>query len=489
MFKAGNNNYYYDTGTNKILSCDIDVFNLLNDIYLYGVEKGCKKQIAEQGEFKFNKAVNNIFDAVEKEKVLLVTGKMVKFNKGRHFTGVESLLRDRMDQIILEVTDSCNFRCKYCVYSEYNAKQRSHGKNFMSLNDAQRAVDYLVSHSTKNNRIAVSFYGGEPLLNFEVIKHTVNYIKTQSLSLNVHYSITTNGSLLNEKIIDFLFSNNFSVLVSIDGPEEAHNSNRIDVYGKPTYSKVIANLKKLYDKYDGKRNLLGISMVYAPPYSENKLNAILSLWNDNPWFNKLNGSINITYPGSETLSNKIYDNKDLLEDKTLTDWCEEIYIDNYIKDKTQPKLIKSIIDKKLGVMLKREQYSEPDPGIYLNGNCIPGQRKVYVNVKGELHVCEKVQGSPSIGNLDQGIDLNIINNIYVNEYASKGIKYCQYCWANKMCSICYASAYKGGNIDMNNKNRMCYDARNNAERQLKLFSYLLEINPKGLNYLADYETN
>lgn len=119
-------------------------------------------------------------------------------------------------QLMLEATSACNFRCKYCTYSEHYDRTRLHGSEMMSFYVAKKAIDYYfenfksVLNRNPQRKPIINFYGGEPLLNFELIEKCVTYIKKyykEYLHENFYY-ITTNRLLLTEKIQDFFMKMN-----------------------------------------------------------------------------------------------------------------------------------------------------------------------------------------------------------------------------------------------------------------------------------------
>ena len=150
-----------------------------------------------------------------------------------------------LKSLILTVTEDCNLRCKYCAYSGNYVYRREHSKKYMSFEVAKKAIDYYfsqVNQGIKYNpfkKVLVTFYGGEPLLNFNLIKKCVSYINTNYDNIDLDYSITTNGTLLSEKIIQWLLEHDFYLHISLDGPEEEHDRCRVYENGKGTFNDVM----------------------------------------------------------------------------------------------------------------------------------------------------------------------------------------------------------------------------------------------------------
>lgn len=102
-------------------------------------------------------------------------------------------------QLILQVTQSCNFRCKYCIYSETSsARQRHHSAKHMSWDMAKKAVDFLWEHSIDSRVVSISFYGGEPLLQFPLVQKVIQYSRARFVGKKLTFNMTTNGTLLTD---------------------------------------------------------------------------------------------------------------------------------------------------------------------------------------------------------------------------------------------------------------------------------------------------
>jgi uncharacterized protein len=138
--------------------------------------------------------------------------------------------------ITLFITEKCNLGCKYCY--EKTIKNKEH----MTEEIARKAIDLMVKYSDINNRLYISFFGGEPFLNIKLMKYIIQYCKDINIYGRTSFSVTTNGTIANSDIINFLKSNNINLLVSIDGLEEIQNKNRPFLDGRPTFNNVIKNI-------------------------------------------------------------------------------------------------------------------------------------------------------------------------------------------------------------------------------------------------------
>ncbi len=142
--------------------------------------------------------------------------------------------------LCLNIAHHCNLACRYCF-----AGSPSTPAKLMSLEVAQRAVDYLLTHAGRRRHVEIDFFGGEPLLNLPVIRETVAYAQEQAnqLGKKFGFTITTNGMLLDQPAIDFILQNEINLVLSIDGRPEVHNALRQTKGGKDSHSQVSAAIQ------------------------------------------------------------------------------------------------------------------------------------------------------------------------------------------------------------------------------------------------------
>lgn len=142
-------------------------------------------------------------------------------------------------------TDACNFKCKYCFIEE--AFPKDHKLTYMTPETAKKAIDLFakISKPAKNNRKRVQFYGGEPLLNPELIKFAVKYMREEIRLPDTDISLITNGSLINPDIAEFLKRHQVDTSISLDGPREVNNIGRVYPNGRGTYESAVRGYKTL----------------------------------------------------------------------------------------------------------------------------------------------------------------------------------------------------------------------------------------------------
>ena len=151
---------------------------------------------------------------------------------------IDNNINRTRQQLILSVTEKCNFRCKYCVY--YDEKYTTdYALSNMNFSIAKMAIDEFLSNSKYSDKRCISFYGGEPLMNFDLIKKCVAYINSKKLLSPIDYLITTNGLRINKNIAHFLYKNKFFVNISMDGTKNIHDRYRKLINGANTFDIII----------------------------------------------------------------------------------------------------------------------------------------------------------------------------------------------------------------------------------------------------------
>ena len=356
----------------------------------------------------------------------------------------------------------------------------------MTSETAFRAIDLLADSSKNKEDVAVTFYGGEPILQFPLIRSCVEYsLKKLRQKKHIAFSITTNGTLITQAMAEFFALHGFSLVVSIDGPKDVHDEHRADPSGKGSFDKSILGLKKLFDAYGPDYEKLSLSMVFAPPYSIEKMDKICQLWAEIKWLPK-SIRVSITYPmGYIEKGNEPYEEERQF-DTSLLSWVNKEFIDAYKNGNRSFPIAAHAVEKKLTQIFRRPIYEKSSDKFNLNACCIPGGRKLFVSASGELQICERILDSPVLGDVDNGINFEIIKRVYFDEYAKLSYTTCSKCWAGRLCNICYMHAYRNKRFDSEMKARNCESARHMVENSLKLYCSLLEINDKGLDYLEDY---
>jgi uncharacterized protein len=481
LFKTNIKNYLYDTGTNTVFACDEIEFCLLDNLFKYGTEESLKKVASLYPPSKIFVALNTLGDLIEKKNILM-SRTPVRFG-GSQFDNLEYSVSNSLGMIQLEVTERCNLRCAYCLYGDQYKYKRNHGTRDMDYDLARKAIDHLAVSSGNNQDVAVTFYGGEPLLRVPFVKACVAYARTRLRDKEPKFSVTTNATLIDKETARYLASEEINVHVSIDGPEEIHNQYRVNTRDVGSFKWTISGLKNLIDAYGQRCRHITLSMVYSPPFSRDRIERVAGLWDQYKWLPRDIG-ISITY--AQGFSPPGIDHGER-PDNSLFAWARDDYIEHYRVGKLPHPISSSIINKELVRIVQRPEYSTPVQNYYLNGCCLPGARKQFVSVDGKILLCERVESGFSIGNIQDGMDIDAIKKIYVNEYSEKSIESCSRCWALQLCAICYVHAFSDSKFDLIKKERNCNLMRKRILDFLTLFCELLEIDGSGLDFLTNWK--
>ena len=356
--------------------------------------------------------------------------------------------------MFLQVTQSCNLTCIYCPFATNSNTDisRHHSNSHMSLKTAKQAVDFLFKRSGDVDWVNIGFYGGEPLLNVDLMKGTVNYAKEKFDGKRINFFVTTNATLLNDEIIEFLFQNRFIITFSLDGPKEIHDRHRLRADGTPTYDTVMNNLKKTVDLYgDQASKCLAINMVINPT---DDFDYILE-WINDPVVSSID--ISATLIETSMLTRKFDPNDDYLTKSTYkkaVDYLRALHLVDGLKpnrlfEKNMASLFSDFCS------LKNDSVLLPDNNTP-SGPCVPGYAKIFVSTEGMLYPCEKVNElaeSMIIGSLDDGYDYKKISaqlNI-----ASLTPDKCKNCFAQNHCTICQRQAADGQILSARKKEEYC----------------------------------
>ncbi len=149
--------------------------------------------------------------------------------------------------LCLHVAHTCNLSCEYCFAGE----GKYHGdRALMSLEVGKRAIDFLIENSGNRKNLEVDFFGGEPLMNWEVCKEIVNYARSieKEHNKNFRFTLTTNGVLLDDEVIDFANKEMHNVVLSLDGRKEIHDNLRKTVSGQGSYDVILPKFKHFVEK-------------------------------------------------------------------------------------------------------------------------------------------------------------------------------------------------------------------------------------------------
>ncbi len=328
--------------------------------------------------------------------------------------------------LCLHVAHDCNLRCEYCFADEGDY---STGRSLMNREVALKSVDYLVANSGKRRNIEIDFFGGEPLMNFDVVKAVVAYGREIERKTNkqFYFTMTTNGTLLDEENIEFINANMDNIVISIDGRKRIHDAVRHDVNGGGSYDRIVPLAKKLVDGRKGKSYFIRGTFT----------------------------SKNIDF------SNDVFHLADLGFKEISVEPVVGIGKEFFITDSDVPNILEEY-ERFALQYLQRMLDGKPFRFYHFNldlygGPCLykrivacgAGFEYLAVSPTGDIYPCHQFVGEKDfkMGNVYDGITNHEVSSRFrENNIATK--KECRECWAKLFCSGgCHANAwFTNGNI-------------------------------------------
>lgn len=383
------------------------------------------------------------------------------------------------EQLTLIVTYECNIRCKYCAYSGQYDNYREHTNINMSFEIAKRAVlmyfAYVRRKKLKKPLFVpeISFYGGEPLINFELIRKVVEFVKI-IYDGKVRYNLTTNACLLEQKKMKFFAENEFILSISLNGYKEEHDRLRVYANGKGTYSdamKAIYQLNELYPEYFEKYcYVIGVYDVGTD------LEQVEHFFEQEELLkNKLLLYASVIDYGTNWYDQYKEGEKDRF--KKQIDKIRRTYIENVKKGKKISQIQRTlfgggniqIVNRMMNCSIE-EVTRNLLPNI---GACIPGH-KLAIDPYGIIHACEKVNDKMPFGTVDEGINFVKIAEI-LNQYNDTLGPSCVNCPISRFCSHCYQALLDDqGNFDLSRLKPCSFYIEARREQMIQIYDMLEE---------------
>ena len=323
--------------------------------------------------------------------------------------------------LCLHIAHTCNLNCAYCFASQ----GKYHGdRAVMSFEVGKQALDFLIANSGTRRNLEVDFFGGEPLMNFDVVKQLVAYARSieKEHGKNFRFTLTTNGLLIDDDVIDFANREMSNVVLSLDGRKEIHDRYRVDYAGNGSWERIVPKFQKLVEARGGKGYYMRGTFTHANPDFLKDIQQMLDLG-----FTELSMEPVVCAPG---------DPSELTEDDL------PIVLEQY--------------EKLAELMIERRREGRPftfyhymidltgGPCIYKRiSGCGSGTEYMAVTPWGDLYPCHQFVGEEKflLGNVYDGVT----NAPMQDEFAACNVyarPECRDCWARLYCSGgCAANAY------------------------------------------------
>jgi uncharacterized protein len=459
----------------------IKLFHTPNAGYFLDVNKDEILSVSE-GSFQYLKAVScdkaDGLDMPEelaelKSQGYLTSEPVVKHVQHYYSQFLETFLQRKLLKITLQLTQNCNFRCKYCVYSgQPNSKQRTYSNKRMSWRTAKDAVDFLWNHSVDNSQVNIGFYGGEPLLEFPLLKKVVDYSERRFFSKHLTFSMTTNGTLLTTEIIHFLQDHNFDLLISLDGPKEINDKNRVFADGRGTFDSVtrqIELIKKISPDYAKK---LTICMVIDPMNNFDCINSIFINGAELSELNLAPSIVDYEYVNRKTTYSDDYEWR--YEYQLFLAILSEF---QRFSDKDLSPITKTSISQTINGFTRIAKGAALQEIDIPSGPCIPGQMRLFIDVSGRFFPCERVSEKSAemcIGSTKEGFDIGKANHIL--NVAELTQAECCRCWCFRYCMQCAKTADdENGVLSAATKLEHCEESQASAYARIIEFLMVKEL--------------
>ena len=418
-YKLGGVNIVLD-----VFSCSVHIVDdvAYDMIELY--ETSSKEQITDLILKKYSgevtiEDINDCFSDIEELK-----------SQGKLFTqDTFAPMADKLKQktsgvvkaLCLHVAHTCNLNCSYCFASQ--GKYQG-DRALMSFEVGKRALDFLIENSGTRTNLEVDFFGGEPLMNFDVVKKLVTYAREveKPAGKNFRFTLTTNGVLIDDDVIDYCNKEMSNIVLSLDGRKEVHDRFRVDYQGKGSYDKIVPKFQKFVQARGNKDYYMRGTFTHANPDFLNDIKQMLDLG-----FTELSMEPVVCAPNDPS---------------ALTEEDLQVVFKQY--------------EDLASLMLERRKQGKPftfyhymidlkgGPCIYKRvSGCGSGTEYMAVTPWGDLYPCHQFVGDEKfrLGSVFEGVTNKTIQNEFLacNVYTRPE---CKDCWAKLYCSGgCSANAY------------------------------------------------
>jgi uncharacterized protein len=249
LFKIDEDHYVFDVNQVGFLEVNEIVFKTIS--ILKQKPHNLNELVAALSEY----SERDIRDALSEIEEFQSQGyfKPIDFQRANPYTltDIKNRLTSNLKGLFLNITSKCNLSCSYCILGGDYANHSGLEQKNMTWDTARKAIDFFLSRARKNGVFRVDFFGGEPLLAFPLIKRVINYLKKEFLQRNqeLKFSITSNGTIMNDRMVDFLAEHNVLFQISIDGNKELHNSNRkFKGNNVGSFDTILKNLQLISDR-------------------------------------------------------------------------------------------------------------------------------------------------------------------------------------------------------------------------------------------------
>ena len=421
QYKLGGYNIVLDVCSGSVHAVDEVAYEMIAK-YLDKDKDTLISEMKELYKDRLDISENDLYECYQQITELKDAGKLFADDT---FESMAGTLKEKTSGVVkalcLHVAHTCNLNCSYCFASQGKYKGE---RALMSFEVGKQALDFLVENSGTRHNLEVDFFGGEPLMNFQVVKDLVAYARSieKEKNKNFRFTLTTNGMLIDDEVIEFANRECSNVVLSLDGRKEIHDRYRVDYAGKGSWERIVPKFQKLVEARGGKDYYMRGTFTHANPDFLKDVQTMLDLG-----FREL--SMEPVVSGADDPS-------------ALTKEDMEIVMDQY--------------EKLAELILKHDKEHDPftfyhymidltsGPCIYKRiSGCGSGTEYMAVTPWGDLYPCHQFVGDEKfkLGDVWKGVTNHQIQDKFAscNVYAHPE---CKDCWARLYCSGgCAANAY------------------------------------------------
>lgn len=418
QYKLNGYNIVLDTCSGSIHAVDEVAYDIIAMF-----EEKSKEDIVKEITEKYNDVTEqDVLDCIDDIEELISQNRL--FTKDT-FEPLAGQFKEKSANVVkalcIHIAHTCNLNCSYCFASQ----GKYHGdRAVMSFEVGKRAFDFLIENSGTRRNLEVDFFGGEPLMNWDVVKQLVEYARSieKKYNKNFRFTLTTNGMLIDDDVIDFANREMSNVVLSLDGRREIHDALRVDYNGVGSWDKIVPKFQKLVKARGGKDYYMRGTFTHRNPDFLEDIKTMLDLG-----FTELSMEPVVCAPGDSAALTK--------DDK---------------------KIVMKQYEDLAKLMLERESEGRPftfyhymidltgGPCIYKRiSGCGSGTEYMAVTPWGDLYPCHQFVGEEKykLGDIWNGVK----NKEVQDDFASCNVysrEECRTCWARLYCSGgCAANAY------------------------------------------------
>lgn len=470
------NQYVYDANTQEIAKVSKVLFDIIDDPHLFRTEALRAKWSPRHSISDIDLAVAEILRA--RKQGLFLPSLARSMVPPACDDCIEEMLRTKSGKLLINITHDCNLRCVYCTYSGLYEGHRSHERRTMDIQCGESAIDLLMRRMPESPEHHVSFYGGEPTLEFDLVAHIIKYARDRYPDNKFSFHITTNGTLWSNDMLRYCIENNISLQISLDGPEEIHDRYRRDKHGTGSHARIHEMLRRIgllnRRYYD---NNLSFSATLAPPYDLESIDAFFEAEHMPHTF----------------LAVSLVDPYDTIFYELYTTEAEEArffsrrrvlmrdYVEDRVANRTPSSFKRALFERPLIDLHVRKRRQQPN-SIQCNGVCVPFVRRMFVDVDGRVFPCERVGSAFAGGNVRDGLDKDRITEI-ISYYISSAKDDCLKCWAARLCRLCLSSSAVNGQFSIERKKQHCPSEKVRVAETLVIYASILERNGRAFDFI------